>query len=73
MCRFLNARSANLIRTFKARPGLYFRNKSYFTCLPVIDFGDLLFMHASSAVLKSLHSLTTYIFYGRIFYFIKPF
>lgn len=64
---------AVLILLGRLKRGLVCTLEINLTCLPVIDFGDLLYMHASSAVLKSLHSLTTYIFYGRIFYFIKPF
>lgn len=43
----------NLISNHKVMLGFYFRNKSYFTNLcffPVIDYDDILYMHASSFI-----------------------
>ncbi len=63
-----NVHIANLIRKLKLKLGFYFRNKSNFTFsakkklvettfLTVLDYGDILYMHAASSILTSLDSV----------------
>lgn len=80
MDKFLfNIYVANLISNHKVMLGFYFRNKSYFTNLcffPVIDYDDILYMHASSFIptfyyAKCLthHDVLYGLWFGRLVYF----
>ena len=63
-----NVHIFNLIRKLKVKIGFYFRNKYNFTFhakkklveatfLSVIDYGDILYMHAPSSILRRLDSV----------------
>ncbi len=73
-----NVYIANLIRKLKLKLGFYFRNKSNFTSnakkklssleaifLTVLDYGDILYMHAASIILtiKPWFSMFTMFYY----------
>ncbi len=71
-----NVYIANLIRKLKLKLGFYFRNKSNFTSnakkklveaifLTVLDYGDILYMHAASIILtiKPWFSMITMFYY----------
>ncbi|MDF4405775.1 hypothetical protein P3471_24855, partial [Vibrio parahaemolyticus] len=63
-----NVHTAALVRKLEVKIGFYFRNKSCFTFsaekklveatfLFVIDYGDILEMHVTSSILRSLDSV----------------
>ena len=63
-----NVHITNLVKKLKMKIGFYFRNKSCFTFnakkklveatfLSVIDYGDILYMHASASTLRTLDSV----------------
>lgn len=65
----------NLVKRLKVKLGFYFRNKSCFnfaarkklvlaTFLPMIDYGDVRYMHASAATLQAIGT----VYHGAICY-----
>ena len=58
----------NLVRKLRVKLGFYFRNRSCFslqarkrlinaTFLPVLDYGDVIYMHAASSILQTLDTV----------------